>query len=83
MTTMLRRLCILRQTVRKKVAKKSSSSTSTSTVSPPVPSKAKKCSVERSNDEEKDSNPDSQFLEDIKKYTVPGKEIVIDLACII
>ena len=73
MTTMLRRLCILRQTVRKKVAKKSPSSTSTSTVSPLVPSKVKKCSVERSNDEEKDSNPDSQFLEDVKKYTVPGK----------
>ena len=56
-----------------KVAKKRSSSTSTTTVSPPVPSKVKKCSVERSNDKEKDNNPDSQFLEDIKKYTVPGK----------
>ena len=57
-----------------KVAKKRSISTSTSTVSPPVPSKVKKkCSVERSNDEEKDSNPDSQFLEEIKKYTLLGK----------
>lgn len=58
-------------------SKKTAKKRSASTVSPPVPSKLKKVSVESSTEEEKESSPDSEFLEDIKKYTVPGLHKVL------